>query len=370
MIVMEIFRWLTVALGLFMVGGTLLSLSRHPHWFVRGWDFPRVQIIALALLAGVPYALFFCEGRWYDWLFLLAIAGCIGFQAYKVYPYTPLAPARVKPAESIGGDSSLRLLTCNVLMENRAFDRWLEMAREADPDVILTVEADEAWARFILESLGEAYPYRVSRPQDNCYGMILLSRLKLIDPEVRFIVEDDTPSIHTGVELRDGQRVFVHGLHPKPPEPLRGQHATPRDAELVVVGREIDEEDDRPTVVAGDLNDVASSHSTKLFLRLSGLLDPRMGRGFYNTWNARSRFWRFPLDHVFHSNTFRLVSLRVLEDIGSDHFPVLIELSHEPDAPAEQPEPDKQPEHEEEAQEKIDKEEEEQGETLDSDQRR
>jgi hypothetical protein len=32
------------------------------------------------------------------------------------------------------------------------------------------------------------------------------------------------------------------------------------------------------------------------------------------------------------------VELRRCRDIGSDHFPVLVELSYEPEAPAEQPE--------------------------------
>ena len=49
--------------------------------------------------------------------------------------------------------------------------------------------------------------------------------------------------------------------------------------------------------------------------------------------------FRFPLDHVFHSSHFKLVELRRLEHVGSDHFPVLVELSYEPEAQAEQSEP-------------------------------
>ena len=36
---------------------------------------------------------------------------------------------------------------------------------------------------------------------------------------------------------------------------------------------------------------------------------------------------RFPLDHVFHSKHFTLKNLSRLPDVGSDHFPVKIELS-------------------------------------------
>jgi hypothetical protein len=63
-----------------------------------------------------------------------------------------------------------------------------------------------------------------------------------------------------------------------------------------------------------------------------------MGRGFYSSYNARNPLVRWPLDHLFHSNHFRLVELQRCKDIGSDHFPVLVELSYEPEAPAQQPE--------------------------------
>jgi endonuclease/exonuclease/phosphatase (EEP) superfamily protein YafD len=129
-------------------------------------------------------------------------------------------------------------------------------------------------------------------------------------------------------------------LHPRPPEPIRDQDSKPRDAELVAVGRAIRADGDRPTIVAGDLNDVAWSPTTELFLRLSGLLDPRVGRGFYNSFHADHVLVRYPLDHVFHSNHFTLTELRRLPHIGSDHFPMLIELCYEPAAKALQPKPE------------------------------
>ena len=74
------------------------------------------------------------------------------------------------------------------------------------------------------------------------------------------------------------------------------------------MGKQIhDHQRQRPTIVCGDLNDVAWSFTTQLFLRLSKLMDPRKGRGLYNSFNANSRVFRFPLDHVFHSDEFKLI---------------------------------------------------------------
>jgi len=183
---------------------------------------------------------------------------------------------------------------------------------------------------------------------------MLFSRLPLVEPRVEFLVQDDIPSVHTAFDLPGGERVYLHGIHPRPPEPIRDQDSTPRDAELVLVGRAIADAGSRPTVVAGDLNDVAWSPTTELFLRLSGLLDPRMGRGFYNSFNAKNPLFRYPLDHVFHSNHFRLVELRRLPAVGSDHFPMLVELSYEPDtAQPEQPPLEQRERDREEADEKM-----------------
>src|SRR5690606_2171344 len=120
----------------------------------------------------------------------------------------------------------------------------------------------------------------------------------LEDVEVEFIVQEDIPSIHATLSMKDGSRIRLRCLHPRPPTPQEGDSSAPRDAELVIVGKRIRQEREdghaEPTLVVGDLNDVAWSHTTRLFQKISGLLDPRRGRGFYNTFSAHSRWFRFP----------------------------------------------------------------------------
>lgn len=352
---MTVLHILLTAVGVFLIAGTLVNFSKHPHWSIRLWDFPRVTAAVVGAFVGVVYAVFF-HHRWWDWLLIGGLAFVLGRQLYMIYPYTPLAAQRVKRSTRPPGDESIRLVMSNVLMENRRFDRWLEVVRGADPDVIVAVETDAHWDAA-LRALERDYPHVVRHVQDNYYGMILFSRLQIAKHEVRFLVQDDVPSIHATVKLRDGQRVCIHALHPRPPEPVRDQDSAPRDAELVLMGKEIDKHQrDAPTIVCGDLNDVAWSYTSQLFLRLSKLLDPRMGRGFYNSFNANWRLMRFPLDHVFHSDEFKLVDLRVLPHVGSDHFPMFVHLSCQPEAARdEQPEPSERGEDQAEAAEIIDK---------------
>jgi len=93
---------------------------------------------------------------------------------------------------------------------------------------------------------------------------------------------------------------------------------------------------DMPVIVAGDLNDVAWSATTRLFRKISGLLGPRVGRGVFNTFHVDYPFVRWPLDHLFHSQHFTLQNLQCLPSIGSDHFPLLARLSFAPSHGASQ----------------------------------
>ncbi|MCD6042153.1 MAG: Endonuclease/Exonuclease/phosphatase family protein [Burkholderiales bacterium] len=296
-----------------------------------------------------------CDWQWWDWAFLALLAGVIAVQVWNIYPYTPLAREQVlRTGRTDDLPTSIRLVATNVQMENREFDRWREVIRAADADVILAVEVDDEWMARAVRPLSADWPHAVAEPRDNHYGMVLLSRLEVLNPEVQHKVQKDVPSIHCGVRLRSGDVIHLHCLHPRPPEPLNDQDSAARDAELVLVGRAIGEDPgDPPTIVTGDLNDVAWSHTTRLFLRLSGLLDPRIGRGFFNSYNAKNPLFRYPLDHFFHSDHFRLIELRRLDFVGSDHFPMYLALSYEPEREAEQPEPRADAEDREQAEEML-----------------
>jgi endonuclease/exonuclease/phosphatase (EEP) superfamily protein YafD len=157
----------------------------------------------------------------------------------------------------------------------------------------------------------------------------------LVAPQVKYLVQHDIPSIHAGVRLRGGSAIELRCLHPRPPAPAENDRSTERDAEVLIVGKEL-KRSGAPAIVVGDLNDVAWSRTNDLFQSISGLLDPRIGRGFFNTFNANWPVMRFPLDHAFSSRHFRLVEFKRLPHCGSDHFPVFAKLSFEPDAEAEQ----------------------------------
>jgi endonuclease/exonuclease/phosphatase (EEP) superfamily protein YafD len=340
-----------VAIGVLMILVTVLPFLRKDEWWIRIFDFPRLQITLITAVVIAAYLPFRGDSVAEHGL-LVALILCMAYQGYMMFPYTRLSPKQVQWSKNAAKESSFSLLFANVLIENHHADRLKEIIKTADPDLILTAETN-LWWREQLKEFDRTHPYVVAQPQDNSYGILLQSRLELINPQVKFLVQDDIPSIHTRVKLPSGIEVELRGLHPRPPVPEEDGRSTERDAELLVVGKEVKGKKD-PIVVLGDLNDVAWSRTNNLFQDISGLLDPRIGRGFYHTFHARYPFIRFPLDHFFHSNHFRLVELRRLPYFGSDHFPVYIKLNYEPDAVQEQEELHADQSQKEEAEEKID----------------
>ncbi len=320
---------------------TALPLLRAEVWWVRALAFPRLQIAAAALVVVLLDVFLLDTASLWVWLLMLAAVACVAWQGWWIWPYTRLHKVEVKSAEGVANDRCMRLLSANVLGSNRRARDFLDLVRNNNPDIVLTLESN-AWWQKQLDTLETRYPYTIKCALENLYGMHVYSRLPLSETRIDYLVQEGLPSMHARLTLRSGDEVRVHFLHPTPPSPTEAKTTSVRDAELVIVARSV-AETDAPTIVAGDLNDVAWSSTTRLFRKISQMLDPRIGRGMFNTFHADYPFVRWPLDHLFHSVHFRVRELRRLPPFGSDHFALLSELEfvHENEAAERAPNPDR-----------------------------
>ncbi len=340
-----------IACGLFLIP-SLASATRFDQWWIRAFDFPRLQISILISTVIIVAIIVFDFSEVIHFIAIALLIVSLIYQLEKIYPYTWFANKEVMQFEDGDPTDNISILVSNVLTPNNDYHKLLEIVNRRQPDILLTLESDEKWEEA-LKDLEKDYKYCIKVPQDNLYGMHLYSKLKLEETEIRYLVKDDIPSIHGFVRLDDNSKIRIHCMHPKPPSPSEADTSTNRDAELLMLGRDVREQDDS-VLVFGDLNDVAWSRTTRLFQQMSGLIDPRIGRGFFNTFHADYRFFRWPLDHVFHSNDFTLVDIAREKHIGSDHFPMYIKLNFERKAELEQNKPEAEEEEKEWAHEKID----------------
>lgn len=294
---------------------------------MRVLEFPRLQLAMAALLLIITGILVLDLSLYFSWFTIAAAAFCLVYHLFWIIPYTKVYPVEVKASKPGEKKQRLRIMTANVLGTNRNSEALLRIIRVNQPDILVTLESN-SWWESSLQELEVDYPYSMKCALENLYGMHVYSKFPLIGGEIKYLVQSDIPSIHTLVKLPSEQNVRMHFLHPKPPVP-ENDDASERDAELIIVAKSA-AKSNYPVIVTGDLNDVAWSENTRLFRKTSGLHDPRIGRGMFNTYHADYPFLRWPLDHLFHSSHFTLCSMKRLEKFGSDHFALLTELVYEP----------------------------------------
>lgn len=298
----------------------LLPLVNIKHWTVRGWDYVRVQTSFLqALNLLLIFALSYPENEW-QWGLVIGLIATLTLQVIIVIPYSKIYPVKQKKPKNRDTMWKLSLITANVFQDNTQYDKFCSIITKEDPDIFLTMETDKKWEHE-LDRFEKEYPYNVKVPIDNYYGMHLYSKYELSETRVEYMIEDDVPSIFTKVHYCDGEPLNLICVHPAPPSPTENETSKERDAELLLTGKKV-RDLHAPIIVCGDLNDVVWSRVSRLFRKMTGLIDPRIGRGLYSTFHADHWYLRFPIDHMFHSEDICVDSMRRLNYYGSDHFPM------------------------------------------------
>lgn len=311
------FARLLIILGII---ATVIAFLAADKWWIRGFDFPRLQIALLMLIA--LFTLVALRAK------QLAIWGgaaviTLAVQLYQVFPYSPFAAKQAVDAQGCAAADRLYIVSLNVLQDNTEYQRSIDYVLAEEPDIFLAMETDAAWVDALSAELDARYSHSMKIPLDNTYGMVLWSRFELVDAERNELAGGGTPSIRTRLRREDGSLPTLFAVHPRPPHP--GQDSGQRDAELVLLA-DLVRDSGRPTIVAGDFNDVGWSSVTETFQRIGQVVDPRIGRGFYATFDATNPLMRWPLDHVFHTDDFGVIRFDTGPDVGSDHFPLEVEL--------------------------------------------
>ncbi|MFC7669394.1 hypothetical protein ACFQT0_20035 [Hymenobacter humi] len=137
---------------MWLVGGlaivaTLLPILRETAWWIRAFDFPRLQIVAGLVLSFAAALALPEEPGFGRTFFTVSLGVALVYQAYRIWPYTPLHSLQVvassRPADD--NDNHISLMVANVLMYNRDASRLLGHINKLQPDIVLAVETDDWW---------------------------------------------------------------------------------------------------------------------------------------------------------------------------------------------------------------------------------
>lgn len=297
-------------------------------WWIKITNFPRQQLLVLGCICLLLLLFFIKKKTLFTQILAFALVLSVVIHSWFLVPYTPLFNTEVQfyKHKLVNPEDKLALFIANVYMKNRNADALLNTINNANPDIIFLVETNQWWQQA-MKPLRDTYTYAVEYPLDNTYGLLLYSKYRLIDPKVLFLEKPTVPSVHTKVEMPNKRIFMFHGVHPVPPVPsdLYPDNIGQAAGELSTLAQLIKQEK-QPSIVAGDFNDVAWSETSKLFRKNSELKDVRSGRRPYNSFNANSFIFRWPLDHIFTTAQFNLLSIARLDKFDSDHFPIFVKL--------------------------------------------
>ena len=302
-----------------LILASLFGFSRNQHWVFRACEFVRIQLSVLLFVASIAGLLFYNQLPQHSWILLTLMMFLFMYHLFILAPYIPIFRGKSIDKE-MKYVNSISVLSINVNQFNQEYSRLISIVQRVNPDILLTMESNEDWKNALTE-LELKYSYLKSISLENTYGMHFYSNVKVRNVEENYFMADDVPSIKAQLETAEGRSFIFYGIHPPPPSPTEEPTSKERDGELMVIAKQA-RKSNLPIIVVGDFNNVAWSRSAKLFRKISGLVDVRIGRGFVSTFHAKYKLLRFPIDLLFHSKDIQIQEFKTLEHIGSDHLPL------------------------------------------------
>jgi endonuclease/exonuclease/phosphatase (EEP) superfamily protein YafD len=231
-------------------------------------------------------------------------------------------PLYVRPRPAHAAGTEQRILLANVLTQNRDRQRLSAWIDETSPDYIALLEVDETWLDD-LDLTARGYPYAVTQPRGDNFGVALYSRLPLENSEITNFGSYGVPSIISRLKVGETPLTFIV-THPIPPKRARFHHL--RNAHMDEIARYASRLDGA-VILVGDLNATSWSPFFRDWLAVGDLRDSRRGFGVQPTWPVDRPLLRIPIDHALVSPGFLVHHRQVGPDIGSDHLPILLDFS-------------------------------------------
>lgn len=222
------------------------------------------------------------------------------------------------------GDSprKLRVMLVNVRTESNAFQKVLDYIRENAPDMVVLEEINQRWAGE-MRALGDDYPYHITEPSEDNFGIALLSKHRLSFAKVLYLGTADVPSVYGEFKL-DGFEFAFLGTHPLPPGGK--EYTRHRNQQLADVA-EFVQNCPKPVVLIGDLNVTPWNYYFQRLMRETGLVNCAAGYGLLATWPTRFPPAWVQIDHCLTSTNFVVKDFRVGKHLGSDHYPLIVDLA-------------------------------------------
>ncbi|WP_230531209.1 endonuclease/exonuclease/phosphatase family protein [Microvirga roseola] len=259
-----------------------------------------------------------------------ALAVSLVLTVVNAMPLAPyMAGDRAAAVGGVGPSDRIRVMTFNLHGESTDPESLRRLIERENPDVVLLTEVPDDAERSIPDD--GRYPHRILDRRGSPLDVLLFSRWKPRDWSVDRSVASFLPVLtvelcHPETETKCFTLVGLHAARPFGEAGVRRQRA-----QLGAVAREVKAASGGAVIVVGDLNLTPWAPLFQSFTEQAGLEDSAKARGLAATWLNRFPLFGLPIDHILVNSGFEVIANQVGEDIGSDHLPVLADLSLKPE---------------------------------------
>jgi endonuclease/exonuclease/phosphatase (EEP) superfamily protein YafD len=216
---------------------------------------------------------------------------------------------------------TLRALLLNVNTRFGDANRVKHVIQEFDADIVVLEEISSQWVED-LQWLTVSHPHFRIQPREDNFGIGLFSKFPLREGDIVYIGDAKVPSIDATLDIGPST-LGVIATHPLPPG--SASYSRWRNDQLDKIAHYV--LSNSPMLLLGDLNVTPWNHYFKRLLKHTGLRDSSQGRGIQPTWPNFNPLLRIPIDHCLHSPDILVTKKQIGPDVGSDHYPVIIDFT-------------------------------------------
>jgi endonuclease/exonuclease/phosphatase (EEP) superfamily protein YafD len=204
----------------------------------------------------------------------------------------------------------------------------IEYIRTVDPDLVLLHEASRPW-EVAIEAAN--LDYQVIRPRSDSliFGTLVMVRGEDVEA-ISYGFAEAQPRAVSIMYRPTGWPEGVSVLSTHPLAPTEKDRAQLRDAQLDFAATWAADQEDG-FIVVGDFNATPWSWPFRNLMARAPLRNSQLGFGVQPSFPTSSTFlMRVPIDHLLHSDTLSVVDRRLGPAMGSDHFPLIVDLQLSP----------------------------------------
>ena len=228
-------------------------------------------------------------------------------------------------ADTLVDSRDLRIVWANMGndRDENSFARLFRLARDERADMVIASEIPEHLSKEEIFQESNGFPNILGKLAGARTNIVMFSRLPM--EEIGSVTEKWNSGFL--VETNNGTFIIA-GVHT--PTPLLLQNFHRRNEIILGVVDVLNESvtDGSAGILVGDFNTVSWSGLLRSIHERGGT---RISYGWRSSWNSSLPILGLPIDQVFVFGDAR-ASVRVGEGIGSDHYPLIVDVEFNPRA--------------------------------------